>query len=187
MILAFKTRIASSTVYYFTIYFSFLWLQNYAQTSWTNWTYLYWKSKNLKFPRYRLNTSHIKSNVILLFTAVAPYEFRRNSRVIFVFIIFKGQCNLSFQPLLWEYLWCLSLPASFLALRAIKHNCVKNISYYIKWIILLGVLPVVYAFFNYLPDVYTFITEHPTESIQLWRVSIACTQSTCLRAHRVNV
>jgi hypothetical protein len=73
------------------------------------------------------------------------------------------------KPLLWEYLWCLSLPASFLALRAIKHNCVKNISFYIKWIILLGVLPVVYAFFSYLPDVYTFITESPTESIQLWR------------------
>ncbi|XP_022163535.1 protein jagunal [Myzus persicae] len=74
------------------------------------------------------------------------------------------------KPLLWEYLWCLSLPASFLALRAIKHNCIKNISFYIKWIISFGVLPVVYGFFTYLPEVYTFITESPsTESIQLWR------------------
>lgn len=85
---------------------------------------------------------------------------------------FKNNYNLIFQPLLWEYLWCLSLPASFLALRAIKHNCVKNISFYIKWIILFGVLPVVYGFFSYLPDVYTFITESPNENIQLWRVSI---------------
>jgi hypothetical protein len=74
--------------------------------------------------------------------------------------------------LLWEYLWCLSLPASIYALRAIKHNSVQNISLYIKWIIALGILPVVYAFFTYLPDVYTFITESPNESIQLWLVSI---------------
>jgi len=67
----------------------------------------------------------------------------------------------------------LSLPASFLALRAIKHNCIKNISFYIKWIVAFGVLPVIYGFFIYLPDVYTFITKSPsTESIQLWRVSI---------------
>lgn len=85
---------------------------------------------------------------------------------------FKNNYDFIFQPLLWEYLWCLSLPASFLALRAIKHNCVKNISFYIKWIISFGVLPVVYGFFNYLPDVYTFITESPNESVQLWRVSI---------------
>jgi len=84
----------------------------------------------------------------------------------------KNNYNLLFQPLLWEYLWCLSLPASFLALRAIKHNCVKSISFYIKWIILFGVLPVIYGFFCYLSDVYTFITESPTKSIQLWRVSV---------------
>ncbi|XP_050521681.1 protein jagunal [Daktulosphaira vitifoliae] len=73
------------------------------------------------------------------------------------------------KPLFWEYLWCLSLPASFLALRAIKHNCVRNISLYIKWIILLGILPVVYAFFYYLSDVYKFITESPNDSILKWR------------------
>lgn len=85
---------------------------------------------------------------------------------------FINNYYLLFQPLLWEYLWCLSLPASFLALRAIKHNCVKNISLYIKWIISLGILPVIYCFFCYLPDVYTFITESPYENVQLWRVSI---------------
>ncbi|XP_050441786.1 protein jagunal [Adelges cooleyi] len=73
------------------------------------------------------------------------------------------------KPLLWEYLWCFSLPASFLALSAVKHNCVRNISLYIKWIVLLGILPVVYAFFYYLTDVYTFITEHPSDSVLKWR------------------
>lgn len=72
----------------------------------------------------------------------------------------------------WEYLWLMSMPASFLALHAIKHNCVGNISLYMKWIIVTGILPVVYAFFTYLPDVYSYITESPNESIQLWRVSI---------------
>lgn len=72
----------------------------------------------------------------------------------------------------WEYLWCLSLPASFLALRAIKHNCIKNISLYIKWIVVLGVLPVIYGFISYLPDVYTVLSGSSTKNVQMWRVSV---------------
>lgn len=41
LILVYKTKVALSIVFYFTIYYSFLWLQNYAQMFWTDWIYLY--------------------------------------------------------------------------------------------------------------------------------------------------
>ncbi|XP_018367558.1 PREDICTED: protein jagunal [Trachymyrmex cornetzi] len=73
------------------------------------------------------------------------------------------------QPLWWEYIWCISLLLSFLALSAIKRNRIKTLQKYMIGIILLGYGPLGYAIVYYFKDVWTYLTVGKSDDIHLWQ------------------
>lgn len=76
------------------------------------------------------------------------------------------------KPLRWEYLWCISLLLSFMALEAIKKNKVSLIRNYMIGLVLFGFLPLVYALSYYLPDVLVYVLheeEYEIEEIHMWQ------------------
>ncbi|XP_070163096.1 protein jagunal [Polyergus mexicanus] len=73
------------------------------------------------------------------------------------------------QPLWWEYIWCTSLPLSFLALSAIKINKIKTLQRYMIGIVLLGHGSLIYATVYYFKDVWTYLTVGESEDIYLWQ------------------
>lgn len=84
---------------------------------------------------------------------------------------------LSFQPLWWEYIWCISLLLSFLGLDAIKKNKIAPMRRYMFGLIIFGYLPLLYAIIYYFRDVWTYLTfedEEELEVIHMWQVKIYC-------------
>lgn len=79
-----------------------------------------------------------------------------------------------FQPLWWEYIWCISLILSFLGLDAIKKNRVAPMRHYMFGLILFGFFPLVYAIIYYFSDVWTYLTleDEELENIHMWQVKI---------------
>lgn len=79
------------------------------------------------------------------------------------------------KPLLWEYLWCLSIVMSFIGLSAIKGNNLRDMKKYIIGILLFGVLPLIYCLAYYFRDVLEYIrlpedVDIGDTEIQLWQV-----------------
>lgn len=70
------------------------------------------------------------------------------------------------KPLLWEYIWCLSLVVSFLGLSSIRRNNIGTMKKYIYGIIAFGYLPILYAVIYYFNDFWTYITMEPEESVE---------------------
>lgn len=80
-----------------------------------------------------------------------------------------------FQPLWWEYIWCISLLLSFLGLDAIKKNRIAPMRRYMVGLILFGFLPLLYAIIYYFRNVWTYLTfedEEELEEIHMWLVDI---------------
>lgn len=78
-----------------------------------------------------------------------------------------------FQPLWWEYVWCISLLFSFLGLSALRKNRIKRIQQYIVGLNVFGFIPLFYAIIYYLGDVWTYLTsddEDELEEVQIWQV-----------------
>ncbi|CAH1402136.1 unnamed protein product [Nezara viridula] len=73
------------------------------------------------------------------------------------------------KPLIWEYVWCISLLFTFLGLASIRRNRIVMMKRYMMGITLFGILPILYATIYYLPDVWTYITTGETEEIELWQ------------------
>ncbi|XP_066903149.1 protein jagunal [Halyomorpha halys] len=73
------------------------------------------------------------------------------------------------KPLIWEYVWCISLLFTFLGLAAIRRNRIVMMKRYMMGISLFGILPILYATIYYLPDVWTYITTGETDEIELWQ------------------
>ncbi|KAF2905593.1 hypothetical protein ILUMI_00570 [Ignelater luminosus] len=76
------------------------------------------------------------------------------------------------QPLLWEYIWCISLLVSFLGLASIRRNRIKSMQQYIVGIIIFGYLPLVYAVIYYCKDVWIYLTsqdEYELDHIHWWQ------------------
>ncbi|KOC67653.1 Protein jagunal [Habropoda laboriosa] len=69
------------------------------------------------------------------------------------------------QPLWWEYIWCISLMLSFLALSAIKRNRIKTLQQYMIGIIVLGYGPLFYAVIYYFKDVWKYLTVGKSDEI----------------------
>lgn len=77
------------------------------------------------------------------------------------------------QPLLWEYLWCISLVLSFFGLDAIRKNKVTPMRNYMIGLISFGFLPLFYALIYYLSDVWTYLTfeeDDELDDIHIWQV-----------------
>lgn len=80
-----------------------------------------------------------------------------------------------FQPLWWEYVWCVSLLFSFLGLSALRKNRIKRIQQYIVGLNVFGFIPLFYAIIYYLGDVWTYLTsddEEEIDEVQLWQVRL---------------
>lgn len=80
------------------------------------------------------------------------------------------------KPLWWEYTWCTSVFITFLGLTAARGNKLLDMQKFMIGIVVLGVLPILYCFFYYLGDVWTYIkldeeTDIEDTDIQLWQVS----------------
>lgn len=73
------------------------------------------------------------------------------------------------KPLLWEYLWCLSILPTFLGLSAIKKNKIKAIKQYIYGIGLFGYGTSFFGAIYYFGDCWTYIRSGETEVIQMWQ------------------
>lgn len=79
-----------------------------------------------------------------------------------------------FQPLWWEYIWCVSLLFSFLGLSAARKNRVKPMQQYIFGIIVFGYLPLIYAVVYYFSDVSVYLfseDEDELNDVQKWQVN----------------
>ncbi|KAB0801175.1 hypothetical protein PPYR_05529 [Photinus pyralis] len=75
-------------------------------------------------------------------------------------------------PLLWEYVWCISLLVSFLGLASIRKNRVKPMQQYIIGIIIFGYLPLLFGIVYYCSQVWTYLTSQDAdelEKIQMWQ------------------
>ncbi|VVC99549.1 protein jagunal [Leptidea sinapis] len=75
------------------------------------------------------------------------------------------------QPLWWEYIWCLSLPLSFVGLSAIKRNNIAYLRRYIYGIIGMGVLPLIYCVLHYCTDVWSYLAQEEDyeDEIMMWQ------------------
>ncbi|GBP28919.1 Protein jagunal [Eumeta japonica] len=79
-------------------------------------------------------------------------------------------------PLLWEYIWCLSLVMSMIGLPAIKKNNIRQLRHYIYGIGILGFGPLLYCILYYCPDVWRYLTRDDEDEdssaeveIELWQ------------------
>ncbi|GJQ67728.1 jagn [Trypoxylus dichotomus] len=79
------------------------------------------------------------------------------------------------QPLWWEYIWCISLLFSFLALAAIRKNSVRHMKQYLIGLVLFGYFPLLYALGYYLSDTLIYLRsdleegEEGSEEIEMWQ------------------
>lgn len=78
----------------------------------------------------------------------------------------------SFQPLLWEYVWCISILVTFFALAAIKKNRIQTMRRFMYLITVFGFGPIVYGAVYYLRDVWTYIETGSTDEIIVWQVRL---------------
>lgn len=76
-----------------------------------------------------------------------------------------------FQPLMWEYIWCISLLLSFLGLAAVRKNRIKAMKRYMIGICIFGFGPILYAAVYYFTEAWQYISSGETEDITLWQVS----------------
>lgn len=90
-----------------------------------------------------------------------------------------------FQPIWWEYIWCLSLLFSFLGLAAIKRNNIKQLRRYMYGITLLGFGPLLYCILYYCGDVWRYLSMDENEDdsseveIDMWQVSFEHQHTYC--------
>lgn len=73
------------------------------------------------------------------------------------------------KPLLWEYIWCISLLFTFLGLTAVRRNRIVMMKRFMIGVGAFGLLPIFYAIIYYFPDVWTYVTTGETEEIILWQ------------------
>ncbi|XP_014258734.1 protein jagunal [Cimex lectularius] len=73
------------------------------------------------------------------------------------------------KPLLWEYLWCVSILLTFVGLAAARKNKVSIMQKYMIGTGVFGLLPVLYAMFYYFPDVWHYVSTGEKDEILLWQ------------------
>jgi len=73
------------------------------------------------------------------------------------------------KPLIWEWLWLLSVPVTFFGLSACKHSSLKSIKQFLIGTLVCSLLPVLLGMALHAVDCYEFITEGVTENIIIWQ------------------
>ena len=75
-----------------------------------------------------------------------------------------------FQPLIWEWLWLLSVPVTFFGLSACKNSSLPSIKQFLLGTMMCSLLPVLLGMALHAVDCYQFLTEGITEDIIVWQV-----------------
>lgn len=81
------------------------------------------------------------------------------------------------NPLWWEYVWCLSILATFIGLWATKQNKVRTMQQYIAGIVVFGLVPLICCLVYHFNDVIGYLSYDDADvdiedsDIVLWRVS----------------
>lgn len=73
------------------------------------------------------------------------------------------------KPLIWEWLWLLSIPVTVFGLSACKHSSLKSIKQFLVGTMICALVPVMLGMSLHAMDVYEFITEGVSENIMLWQ------------------
>jgi len=73
------------------------------------------------------------------------------------------------KPLLWEWLWLLSVPVTFFGLSACSKSSYKNIKKFALGTLLCSLLPILIGGCCYAADCYEFVTEGITDNVAMWQ------------------
>ena len=90
-------------------------------------------------------------------------------------------------PLLWEWLWLMSVPVTLLGLNTCKHSSLKSCKQFLLGTLTCSLLPVIMGMVShaqvslshhlkqclqvkYFQDCYEFLTEGATDNVQMWQV-----------------
>ena len=76
------------------------------------------------------------------------------------------------SPLLWEWLWLLSLPVTIFGLNTCKHHSLKSCKQFLSGTLICSLLPVVIGMVCHGQDCYEFLTEGLTDNVTVWQVGI---------------
>ena len=93
------------------------------------------------------------------------------------------------KPLIWEWLWLLSLPVTIIGLNTCKYSSLKSCKQFLIGTLTCSLLPIiigmvyhaqvniwVYMIFQTrmlnVQDCYEFLTEGATDNVQMWQVVI---------------
>ena len=73
-------------------------------------------------------------------------------------------------PLLWEWLWLLSLPVTIFGLNTCKHHSLKSCKQFLSGTLICSLLPVIIGMVCHGQDCYEFLTEGLTDNVAVWKV-----------------
>ena len=73
-------------------------------------------------------------------------------------------------PLVWEWLWLLSVPVTILGLNACKQHSLKSCKQFIIGTLLCSLLPVIIGMVCHGQDCYEFLSEGLTDNVTVWQV-----------------
>jgi len=73
------------------------------------------------------------------------------------------------KPLIWEWLWLLSVPVTFFGLSACKNSSLPSIKQFLLGTMMCSLLPVLLGMALHAVDCYQFLTEGITEDIIVWQ------------------
>lgn len=131
------------------------------------------------YPSSVLNKSRFKActmyHYLLFFVMLAKLSADILDKLdIFVLEIEELQIP---NPLWWEYVWCLSILATFIGLWATKQNKVRTMQQYIAGIVVFGLVPLICCLVYHFNDVIGYLSYDDADvdiedsDIVLWRVS----------------
>lgn len=80
------------------------------------------------------------------------------------------------KPLLWEYVWCISVILTFMGLSSARKNKVRDMQKYMIGVLVFGYLPIIYCFAYYFGDVMEYMHLEEDQDIEdteifMWLVS----------------
>jgi len=73
------------------------------------------------------------------------------------------------KPLIWEWLWLLSIPVTIFGLSACKNSNLKNIQQFLVGTLICSLLPVFLGMGLHFMDVYEFLAEGVSNNILVWQ------------------
>jgi len=73
------------------------------------------------------------------------------------------------KPLIWEWLWLLSIPVTFFGLSACKQSSLRSVKQFLLGTLVCSLLPVMLGMVLHAVDCFTFLTEGVTDDMMVWQ------------------